>query len=89
MTNTIKSLHKLQSQTPPATFLKGSKQALLASLLSRENGASITELTDAMGWQPHTTRAAVTGLRKRGCAITTSKRDGVFRYHMVGVATDG
>jgi hypothetical protein len=63
-------------------FREGSKQALLANLLSREGGASITELTDATGWQPHTTRAAITGLRKRGCDISTDKVDGVFRYRM-------
>ena len=60
----------------------GSKQARLAGLTYRPLGASIDELTRALGWQPHTVRAAITGLRKRGYAVTSSKRqDGTSAYH--------
>ena len=60
----------------------GSKQARLADLMYRPSGATIDELTKALGWQPHTVRAAITGLRKRGYAVTSSKRqDGVSAYH--------
>lgn len=34
------------------------------ALLSREQGATLAELIEATGWLPHTTRAALTGLRK-------------------------
>jgi hypothetical protein len=37
--------------------------------LQRANGASLVDLTQATGWLPHTTRAALTGLRKRGYAV--------------------
>ncbi len=47
----------------------GSKQALLISLLMSTEGASLDELVAATGWLPHTVRAALTGLRKRGYAI--------------------
>ncbi|HEY0012115.1 MAG TPA: DUF3489 domain-containing protein [Allosphingosinicella sp.] len=64
-----------------ATAVKaGTKQALLVSLLEREEGASIQEIVDATSWQPHTTRAALTGLRKRGFEITSAKVEGVSRY---------
>ena len=43
-------------------------------LLRREGGATVEELADAMGWLPHTTRAALTGLRKRGFGIDRRKR---------------
>lgn len=56
------------------------KQALLVSLLEREEGASIEEIVAATSWQPHTTRAALTGLKKRGFEITSTKVDGVSRY---------
>jgi hypothetical protein len=58
----------------------GTKQALLVSLLERDEGASIQEIVDATSWQPHTTRAALTGLKKRGFEITSEKVDGVSRY---------
>ena len=47
----------------------GSKQALVIEMLSREDGASLDALIKATGWLPHTTRAALTGLRKKGYAI--------------------
>ena len=47
----------------------GSKLALVIELLRRADGATIVDLTHATGWLPHTTRAALTGLRKRGYAV--------------------
>jgi hypothetical protein len=46
------------------------KQALLIEMLSSEQGATLAALTDATGWLPHTARAALTGLRKKGFSIT-------------------
>ena len=42
------------------------KLAQVIELLGRADGATIVDLTPATGWLPHTTRAALTGLRKRG-----------------------
>jgi hypothetical protein len=47
----------------------GSKLALVIELLRRADGATIADLTQATGWLPHTTRAALTGLRKRRYAV--------------------
>ena len=47
----------------------GSKQALLVAMLAKDKGATLAALVEATGWLPHTTRAAMTGLRKRGFAI--------------------
>ncbi len=47
----------------------GSKQALIVDMLSKEGGVTIDALIKATGWLPHTTRAALTGLRKRGFAV--------------------
>jgi Protein of unknown function (DUF3489) len=52
-----------------ATPRDGSKLALVIELLRRADGATIVVLTQATGWLPHTTRAALTGLRKRGYAV--------------------
>jgi len=47
----------------------GSKQALVVEMLRKEDGASLNALIEATGWLPHTTRAALTGLRKRGYSV--------------------
>jgi Protein of unknown function (DUF3489) len=51
-------------------------------LLRRADGATIVDLTQATGWLPHTTRAALTGLRKRGYAVIRERigaGDSVYR----------
>lgn len=53
----------------------GTKLAQLVELLQRDQGATITELAAATDWLPHTTRAALTGLRKRGYAVTINRSD--------------
>ena len=34
--------------------------------MQRKTGATLDDLVEATGWLPHTTRAALTGLRKKG-----------------------
>jgi hypothetical protein len=54
----------------------GSKQALVVEMLSSEKGSTLDALVKATGWLPHTTRAALTGLRKKGCQIERQAGDG-------------
>jgi hypothetical protein len=49
--------------------------ALAVGLIRRDHGATLAELVAATGWLPHTTRAALTGLRKRGYAVTIDRSD--------------
>jgi hypothetical protein len=51
-------------------------------LLRRSEGASIAEMVKGTGWLPHTTRAILTGLRKKGLQVEKSKVDGVTRYRI-------
>jgi hypothetical protein len=37
---------------------------MVIALLQQEQGATLAELIATTGWLPHTTRAALTGLRK-------------------------
>jgi hypothetical protein len=55
----------------------------LITLLRRDGGASIAELATTLSWLPHTTRAALTGVRKKGHAIAKSKEGDVTRYRLV------
>jgi Protein of unknown function (DUF3489) len=70
------------TETPPAVPRAGSKLAEVIGLLSRDQGATNGELMAATNWLPHTTRAALTGLRKRGYAIERSRSDRVTRYRL-------
>lgn len=60
-----------------------SKQDRLAALLVRDEGASLDQMVAATGWLPHTTRAALTGLKKKGYAISSDKIDGLRTYRAV------
>jgi hypothetical protein len=44
-------------------------------LLGRAKGAGIEELVAVTGWLPHTTRAALTGLRKRGYTVERERSE--------------
>ncbi len=66
--------------TKATTAKKTTKIDKVVTLLKRKQGASLEELTKATGWLPHTTRAAMTGLRKKGHAIERTTVDGVSRF---------
>jgi hypothetical protein len=59
----------------PSAPRGGSKLARVIALLERDHGATIEELIAATGWLAHTTRAALTGLRKRGYAVEIDRSD--------------
>jgi len=67
---------------PPARA--GTKAALLMDLLSRKGGATLDDLTRATAWLPHTVRAALSGLRKKGHAIASEKINGVRAWRIAG-----
>lgn len=66
--------------TPELQAKRTTKQDLVLGLLRREGGAPLNAITEATGWLPHTARAALTGLRKKGHEVTRSKIEGENRY---------
>lgn len=69
--------------TPP----RETKTAILRKLLSRKSGADLAALQSATGWQPHSVRAALSGLRKAGYTIDRmdpAKPGGGTVYRMTG-----
>jgi hypothetical protein len=56
------------------------------ALLERKDGATLDELVKATGWLPHTTRAALTGLKKKGHTIERDKRGDASCYRITGSA---
>ena len=58
------------------------KHQQVVDLLSRENGATLEEMSALANWLIHSTRAFLTGLKKRGYDVDSSKVDGVRHYRI-------
>lgn len=51
-----------------------SKSAAVGQMLARPKGASVTEMMATTGWQSHSVRAFLTGLRKKGETLIREER---------------
>lgn len=54
-----------QDVTPSNEPKRETKQTIIISLLSREEGATLAELIDATGWKPHSVRGHLSNMRKK------------------------
>ena len=62
---------------------KTTKIDAVTRLLRRSSGATIAQLQKTTGWQPHSVRAALTGLRKKGHDVQRDKNaKGVSVYRI-------
>jgi hypothetical protein len=65
---------------------KQTKIAKVQALLERQQGARLDAICKATGWQPHSVRAALSGLRKAGFVIERTpddKKTGASVYHII------
>ena len=64
-----------------------SKQATVINMLKRTEGATIDQICEATGWQPHTVRGAMAGALKKklGLDIQSSKESGGYRTYRITV----
>jgi hypothetical protein len=92
MTTTINSKAKpnrrgTKTATPPKRV---TKKEQLIKLLSGRSGAKITEISERFGWQSHSTRAALSGLRKAGYTLTSAKaaKGKLARYKITARPSD-
>ena len=73
------SEHTEPNPTPPRgktrkTAARGkSKRESMIDMLSRKSGADVAAISERLGWQPHTTRAALSRLRKAGYEVLSEK----------------
>ncbi|MGD0188076.1 MAG: DUF3489 domain-containing protein [Roseiarcus sp.] len=67
----------------------GTKISRVVGLLRRDDGATLDEVIAATGWLPHTSRAALTGLRKRGYAIEKRVNAEGRRGYVIAAAPQG
>lgn len=65
------------------------KSDKVIALLSRAKGASLHEICNATSWQPHSARAFLTGLRKKGLVIAREQgADEGTVYRMISRPSD-
>ena len=78
---TLETVAKLGKRTP--------KSEAVIKMLSRGRGATLTEVTVATSWQPHSARAFFSSLRKRGLALVREERkSGETAYHIAKPGSD-
>lgn len=73
----------------PSPALRITKVQIVLGLLQRPDGSSLEELVTATGWQPHTTRAVLTGLKKKGHQLTSWKPESGPRIYRIVHAETG
>ena len=73
-----------KSQANARARKRTTKKEQLIKLLGTKSGADIKSLSEKLGWQQHTTRAAMSGLRKSGFSIIGTKpaRGGLALYRI-------
>lgn len=64
------------------TIAMPSKPQQILDLLRRKGGTTLDELSAFANWLPHSTRAYLTGLKKKGHVIDSDRVDGVRRYRL-------
>jgi hypothetical protein len=90
-----KGKHTQAKKTPPRSKPRGTpspaaarsrtKQSLLVDLLSRRQGATVSEVVKATGWQSHSVRGAISGSLKKkfGLHVASEKVEGRGRVYRV------
>ena len=58
------------------------KAAMVTRILVRDKGATVLEIAKATGWQPHSCRAFLTGLRKTFTLVKEQRCDGKLAYRI-------
>ena len=82
--DTAKHLLKVGVEGKPRTR-ENSKQATVIQMLQRPEGATISQICEATGWQAHTVRGTFAGAfkKKLGLNLTSDKADGGDRIYRI------
>ena len=73
--------------TTPTKSPRKTKSAAVTRMLNRAKGATIVEIETATGWQPHSCRAFLSGIRKTGATLTKEERpDGKTAFRITAEA---
>ena len=84
----------LNEITSPDTDIKNTskqfKTAMMAVMLTKEEGVTIKELADKLGWKENSVRGAMSVLASKqvGATLMSEKKDGVRRYRLTAIAPE-
>ena len=78
-----------EAQREAAASCGGLKRAQIIALMQGMTGATLNDMVEATGWLPHTTRAALTGLRHKGYAIARGKNARAETVYRIDAAGEG
>ncbi len=81
---------KVGRKGQPSKASANTKKALLIGLLSKKAGADVAGISKKFDWLPHTTRAALSRLRKSGYQFSSVKsgNGNPSKYHITGVPSE-
>jgi len=65
---------------PAVQKVTPTKHNQIIDLLSRDTGATLEEMSSTANWLTHSTRAFLSGLKKRDYNVVSDKVEGVRRY---------
>ena len=83
-------IDKPKTVTKARAGRRPTKKDQLINLLGTKSGADIKTLSEKLGWQQHTTRAAMSGLRKAGYEVTGEKpaKGGMSKFRILSSSVD-
>ena len=83
-TATTEAKSNANDQAGEATEPKAipTKHQQVIDLLTRVGGTTLDEMSTKVGWLPHSTRAFMTGLKKKGYMLDSEKAAGVRHYRI-------
>ena len=89
LTKAAPRTRKTATKSTPTVEIKTSKQNMVLTMLRRAKGASVAEIVEATGWQPHSVRGFFAGaLKKRLKIDVVSEKDaetGDRRYYVAPI----
>ncbi|MDI3335669.1 DUF3489 domain-containing protein [Defluviimonas aestuarii] len=86
MTTVITNVKPRRNASAKLPAKRATKKDQLIRMLGAVAGADVITISTKLGWQTHTTRAALTGLRKAGHEVVAEKsgQGKPARYRIVG-----
>jgi hypothetical protein len=73
---------KANAKTPAGSKAIPTKHQQIIDLLSRDGGATLDAMSTTEGWLPHSTRAFMTGLKKKDYVLDSRKVGDVRHYRI-------
>jgi hypothetical protein len=87
----VRSTGTASAPIPAPPVPSQSKQAAVIALLRRPEGATVTEIVAATGWQPHTVRGLFSGTLKKklGLTLSSAQEQRGRVYRIIGTSGAG